>query len=57
MMIRWRTKKVYDALKCLKKYALFTAGIGAENYCQVAALSLSNQSIFDWFDEEVFKKP
>jgi pimeloyl-ACP methyl ester carboxylesterase len=47
-------KKVYDALKCPKKYVLFTAEEGAEDHCQVAALSLSNQRIFDWLDE-VFK--
>jgi pimeloyl-ACP methyl ester carboxylesterase len=47
-------KKVYDALKCPKKYVLFTAQEGAEDHCQVAALSLSNQRIFDWLDE-VFK--
>ena len=47
-------KKVYDALKCPKKYMLFTAEEGAEDHCQVAALSLSNQRIFDWLDE-VFK--
>jgi pimeloyl-ACP methyl ester carboxylesterase len=47
-------KKVYDAIKCPKKYVLFTAEEGAEDHCQVAALSLSNQRIFDWLDE-VFK--
>jgi pimeloyl-ACP methyl ester carboxylesterase len=47
-------KKVYDALKCPKKYVLFTAEEGSEDHCQVAALSLSNQRIFDWLDE-VFK--
>jgi pimeloyl-ACP methyl ester carboxylesterase len=47
-------KKVYDVLKCPKKYVLFTAEEGAEDHCQVAALSLSNQRIFDWLDE-VFK--
>ena len=48
-------KKVYNALKCPKKYVLFTAEEGAEDHCQVAALSLSNQRIFDWLDGEVFK--
>jgi hypothetical protein len=50
-------KKVYDALKCPKKYVLFTAEEGAEDHCQVAALSLSNQRIFDWLDDELYKKP
>jgi pimeloyl-ACP methyl ester carboxylesterase len=48
-------KKVYDALACPKKYMLFTAEEGAEDHCQVAALSLSNQRIFDWLDSEIFK--
>jgi hypothetical protein len=45
------SRKVYDALKCPKKHLLFRA----EDHCQVAALSLSNQRIFDWLDGEVFK--
>jgi hypothetical protein len=36
---------------------LFTAEEGAEDHCQVAALSLSNQRIFDWLDDEVYKNP
>jgi pimeloyl-ACP methyl ester carboxylesterase len=48
-------KKVYDALKCPKKYVLFTADEGAEDHCQVAALSLSNQRIFDWLDDVILQ--
>jgi len=44
-------KKVYDALKCPKKYILFTSDEGAEEHCQCGASSLSNQRIFDWLDE------
>jgi hypothetical protein len=48
-------KKVYDALTCPKKHLLFTTEEGAEDHCQIAALSLSNQRIFDWLYDEVFK--
>lgn len=44
-------KRVYDALKCPKKYILFTAEEGAEEHCQCGAAALSNQRIFDWLDE------
>lgn len=49
-------KKIYDALACPKKYVLFTAEEGAEDHCQVAALSLSNQRIFDWLDDVILQK-
>jgi pimeloyl-ACP methyl ester carboxylesterase len=53
---RGQPKKVYDALKCPKKHVLFTAEEGAEDHCQLAALSLSNQRIFDWLDETLNNK-
>jgi pimeloyl-ACP methyl ester carboxylesterase len=49
-------KKVYDALKCPKKYILFTSQEGAEEHCQCGAPALSNQRIFDWLDETFAKK-
>jgi pimeloyl-ACP methyl ester carboxylesterase len=45
-----QAKKLYDLLKCPKKYILFTSEEGAEDHCHVAALSLANQRIFDWLD-------
>ncbi len=48
-------KKVYDALKCPKKYILFTSEEGAEEHCQCGAAALSNQRIFDWLDETFAK--
>lgn len=44
-------KKVYDGLTCTKEHILFKNNEGAGDHCQVAALSLSNQRIFDWLDE------
>jgi pimeloyl-ACP methyl ester carboxylesterase len=49
-------KKVYEALKCPKKYILFTSEEGAEEHCQCGAPALSNQRIFDWLDETFAKK-
>jgi dipeptidyl aminopeptidase/acylaminoacyl peptidase len=50
-----RAKKLYDLLKCPKKYILFTTEEGAEDHCHIAALSLTNQRIFDWLDETLTK--
>jgi hypothetical protein len=52
---RRNQKKVYDALKCPKKYILFTSEEGTEEHCQCGAPSLSNQRIFDWLDETFAK--
>jgi alpha-beta hydrolase superfamily lysophospholipase len=50
-----QAKKLYDLLKCPKKYILFTSEEGGEDHCHVAALSLANQRIFDWLDN-IFQK-
>lgn len=50
-------KKVYDGLKCPKKYILFTQEEGAEEHCQSGASALSNQRIFDWLDGVFEHKP
>lgn len=50
-----QAEKLYDLLKCPKKYILFTSEEGAEDHCHIAALSLANQRIFDWLDE-IFQK-
>ena len=49
-------RMVYEGLKCPKNYILFTEEEGAEDHCQIAALTLSNQRIFDWLGEGPFKK-
>jgi hypothetical protein len=45
-----QAQKLYDLLKCPKKYILFITEEGAEDHCQ-EALFLANQRIFDWLDE------
>jgi pimeloyl-ACP methyl ester carboxylesterase len=49
-------KKVYDALRCPKKYILFTTEEGAEEHCQSGAPAVSSQRIFDWLDEVFVKR-
>lgn len=48
-------KRVYDELISVpsssKKYILFTEEEGAEEHCQCGAPAITNQRIFDWFDE------
>jgi pimeloyl-ACP methyl ester carboxylesterase len=51
-----QAKKLYDLLKCQKKYILFRTEEGAEDHCHIAALSLANQRIFDWLDEILAKR-
>lgn len=49
-------KMVYEGLQCPKNYILFTEEEGADDHCQIAALALSNQRIFDWLDGVSLKK-
>lgn len=51
-----QAEKLYNLLKCPKKYILFTTEEGAEDHCHVAALSLANQRIFDWLDDILQKR-
>ncbi len=44
-------RTVFRALSCPKEYVLFTSAEGAEEHCQVGAMSLFHQRIFDWLDE------
>lgn len=46
-------RTVYDALTCPKEYVLYTAEEGAEEHCQVGAMSLFHQRIFDWLDDAI----
>jgi pimeloyl-ACP methyl ester carboxylesterase len=44
-------RTVYGALTCPgKEYLLFTSEEGADEHCQVGAMSLFHQRIFDWLD-------
>ncbi|MBU1695043.1 MAG: prolyl oligopeptidase family serine peptidase [Verrucomicrobia bacterium] len=45
--------KLFEALECPKDYMLFTREEGAEEHCQMGALSISNARILDWLDEKL----
>jgi hypothetical protein len=44
---------VYDVLTCPKDYARFSVEEGAEEHCQVGAMSRFHQRVFDWLDEAI----
>ncbi len=46
-------RMLFEALRCLKTYLLFTADEAAEEHCHAGATLLLNQRIFDWLDESV----
>jgi len=54
-------KKVYDGLVSVpsssKEYILFTKEEGAEEHCQSGAPAITNQRIFDWFDQILMNNP
>lgn len=46
-----QAKKLYDALTCPKEFMLFTVEDAAEQHCQMGAMAISHQRIFDWLDK------
>ncbi|MCF8032892.1 MAG: alpha/beta fold hydrolase [Desulfarculaceae bacterium] len=44
-------KGLYDAMTCPKTLMEFTAAQDATPHCQMGAMALSNQRIFDWLDQ------
>jgi hypothetical protein len=44
-----QAQKLYELLTCPKKLIQFT--VEEEDHCHVAALSLTNQRIFDWLNK------
>ena len=54
-------KIVYDGLVSVpsssKEYILFTEEEGAEEHCQSGAPAITNQRIFDWFDQILMNNP
>lgn len=44
-------RKVYDALTCPKTYLCFTVEEGAEEHCQVGALTLFHECLFAWIQQ------
>ena len=44
-------QRLYDALACPREFILFTSEEGAGLHCQMGAMLLAHQRIFDWLDE------
>jgi pimeloyl-ACP methyl ester carboxylesterase len=44
-------QRLYDALTCPKEFMLFTTEEGAGLHCQMGAMLLAHQRIFDWLDD------
>lgn len=44
-------EELYASLTCPKEFMIFTAEEGAGEHCQMGALLLSHQRIFDWLDQ------
>ncbi len=48
--IHGQAMELYDSLHCRKEYILFTEEEGADEHCQMGAISVSNEKIFNWLD-------
>jgi len=46
-------RRLFDALSGPKHYMLFSADDTGQQHCQVGALGVSNQKLFDWLDEHL----
>ncbi|MBN2025229.1 MAG: alpha/beta hydrolase [Actinobacteria bacterium] len=49
--MKGEAQRLYDALTCPKDFILFTTEEGAGLHCQMGAMLLAHQHIFDWLDE------
>jgi len=45
-----QAKVLYDKLKCKKTYMVFGDRDDGEAHCQLGALAVSNERIFNWLD-------
>ena len=52
--MKGEARRLYDALACPKDFMLFTTQEGAGLHCQMGAMLLAHQRIFDWLDETLF---
>ena len=50
-----QARQLYDALKCPKKYMLFTIAEGAGEHCQMGAIMLSNERILNYLEDTLMK--
>jgi len=48
--LRGQAKKLYDSLRSPKKFYLFKKAQSAQAHCQMGAITISNEVIFNWLD-------
>jgi pimeloyl-ACP methyl ester carboxylesterase len=48
-----QARRLYDALRCPKDYMLFTAADTGLVHCQLGAMAVAEQRVFDWLDENL----
>jgi alpha-beta hydrolase superfamily lysophospholipase len=51
-----QAKELYAALTCPKTFLLFTQEEGAEEHCQMGAIHVSTERIFNWLDDTLTRK-
>jgi alpha-beta hydrolase superfamily lysophospholipase len=49
--LKGQAKKLYDNLKSPKDFYLFTKDQSAQAHCQMGAITISNEVIFNWLDK------
>ncbi|KKK72188.1 hypothetical protein LCGC14_2906400, partial [marine sediment metagenome] len=49
--LKGQAKKLYDNLKSPKDFYLFTKDQSAQAHCQMGAIAISNEVIFNWLDK------
>ena len=52
-LMKDQSKKFFNALRTSKTLMKFTSQEGADLHCQIGALSLSKEKIFNWIDENL----
>jgi cephalosporin-C deacetylase-like acetyl esterase len=48
-----QSKQFYNALQCPKDYLFFRSKDGAGEHCQIGAYAFSNESVFNWLEENL----
>lgn len=51
LFLKGQPQKVFDQLKCPKTLLKFTPETTAQAHCQMGAIMISNESIFNWLDQ------
>lgn len=51
MFYKGQAKHLYDELDCPKDYIMFTKSETAQAHCQMGAIAISNEVVFNWLDK------